>query len=80
VNISSLLRLLHLSHEHVVDRNVDQFDKVTNGAHDDETDADCLRNFQEFPSVRLSAAVHELHAIADKVLGDIGEFLEGIRY
>jgi len=55
---------------------MNQLDSIANDAHDDEADADGLRDLEEFALVGLCAAVEELHSILDELLRHIREFLE----
>lgn len=47
---------------------MDQLDDVADDAHDQETDADCLRDLDELALVWLGAAVDELEAVLDELL------------
>jgi len=64
----------------LVDGNVNQLDDVSNGTHNQEAHANSLADLDEFTLVGLGAAAHELGSLTDKVLGDVSEFLEGVRH
>jgi len=55
-----------------------QFDKVSNCAHDEESESNGLADFEKFTLVGLCTPVHELHAVFDEILRDIGQFLESL--
>jgi len=55
---------------------VDELDDETDGAHDDEADADGLADLDEFALIGLCAAVHELGAFLEEFTGDLGEFFD----
>lgn len=69
-------RTLGASDEDVVDGDVDELDNVSNDTHDQETDADCLRDTDELLLVGLGAAVHEESTLLEELGGHIGKLLD----
>jgi hypothetical protein len=69
-------RKLRAADEDVVDGDVDELDNVADDAHDEETNADSLRDADELPLVGLGAAVHEEGAFPEKLSGHVCEFLD----
>ena len=66
--------------QHLVDRDMNQLDEVTNGSHNKESHANGLADLDEFTLVGLSAAANKLRTLTNEVLGDIGKLLESLRH
>jgi len=67
---------LRATDEDVVDGDVDELDNVANDAHNQETNANSLRDADELLLVRLGAAVHEESALLEELGRHIGKLLD----
>lgn len=70
-----LLIVSLISHENVIDGNVNQLDKETNESHDEKSSGSCLGDRGKLFPVGLSALLDQMHRVLGKLPEGLNEHL-----